>query len=185
MMNSEGVIEERARSPCATLQQIGDRFGITRERVRQVLKRGGKDTCNAKFRYYKEHPRTICPDCGGVKGGSAQRCWRCWQKSRLIPVACSYCGQITMRNAKRVINDIQKGAKYFFCNHHCRGKWLGHNHGFRPGNRITKPRKWDYELVWQTHLDTGYGLSRLSRLLNIPRQSIGGILRKMRWKQGI
>jgi hypothetical protein len=38
------------------------------------------------------------------------------------------------------------------------------------------PRKYNWDAVWKSHLETGYGASRLSKLLNIPVNRISAIL---------
>ena len=53
------VIQERTAYPCATLQQIADKYGITKERVRQILA-----SANLATRHRK--PGYICNNCGGT-----------------------------------------------------------------------------------------------------------------------
>lgn len=44
----ESVIEIRKSKPSATLREIGDKVGVSGERVRQILKRGGLSTVSKK-----------------------------------------------------------------------------------------------------------------------------------------
>ena len=71
-----------------------------------------------------------------------------------------------------------------FCTRRCMGLWLGPRVGFGVhrkgwGSGGVKPQ-YDYEVVWQAHLDTGEGYRRLSRRLKIPESTMNFILRKMR-----
>lgn len=97
-----------------------------------------------------------------------------------IPVVCDNCGKMIKisRNdfMRKVKNPKLKG--HYFCSRKCvalrkdlsfnniKNKWRG-------GNPC---KKWDYDYVWEKHLETGYGCSRLSRVINIPPGTISYIL---------
>lgn len=49
-----------------------------------------------------------------------------------------------------------------------------------PGPRVHQGRKHDWAAIWKAHQDTGYGELRLGRLLGIPAQSVGNVLRHYR-----
>jgi hypothetical protein len=57
---------------------------------------------------------------------------------------------------------------------------MGTHFGTQKGKINHHQRKHNYDMVWQTHLQTGYGARRLSRLLGIGEPSITVILHKKR-----
>mgnify|MGYP001572798104 CR=1 FL=1 len=126
-----------------------------------------------------------CRKCGKrlhhkPKGGY---CRKCYPPMEVIPVSCSQCGDITYKPKYLIIHNTKEGQQYFFCNRKCFGKWAGINYGFKshPKNiRGGERCKWDWDMVWQKHLETGYGALRLSRMLNIPIGTISKILWRLR-----
>ena len=58
-----------------TLQELGDKLGVTRERARQLLKKRGLDKLrvNRNLREPKEKPVKFCARCGGVYSGRGYR----------------------------------------------------------------------------------------------------------------
>jgi len=65
-----------------TLDSIGRAVGISRERVRQILRRAGRTEYGLAARSAHERMVHICPDCGGAKAAQASRCQRCWGLAR-------------------------------------------------------------------------------------------------------
>ena len=137
-----------------------------------------------KIPYY--HP---CPRCRKIMiRRPSLLCRKCLDASKWIKIACSECGKLFPRYAHEIVhNTSKKSYQHFFCDRHCFGKWLAKNYGFpvHPKHRYKVKRKHDYNLVWQTHLDTGMGSRCLSKLLAIPESSIGHILRQKRKELGI
>ena len=109
------IFDYRESHPHATLQVIGEEFGISRERVRQILKKAGKAT--KADRIYKTHP---CSDCGEpVRASLKPRCPDCsnaWRKNRITTLACSYCGKLTQKETWRV---QESPTGKFFCSIKC------------------------------------------------------------------
>lgn len=58
------VIQYRQKNPCLSLQQIADKFGCTREWVRQILKGAGARTAKAG---YAERIDVACSNCGKLQ----------------------------------------------------------------------------------------------------------------------
>ena len=73
---------------------------------------------------------------------------------------------------------------HHFCGKECRARWRGLHYGFHvhPENCMKTVRKYDYDAIWQKHLETGYNARQLSELVfpDIPVPSIYAILVKMR-----
>ncbi len=115
----ESVIQIRQANPCATLQDIGNKVGITRERVRQILQTAQLDT-------YHYRPTYICNQCG--EPISRERATKnklycssdCLKQSSRITLPCSYCGTLVTR---KVSDFICHKKNHVFCNRHCFGKW--------------------------------------------------------------
>jgi hypothetical protein len=171
------VITERKEKPCATLQTIANKFSISRERVRQILKSGNMPTKHSQLKY-------ICNNCGKQftplksnrkKLFCGSDCLRAYNHQRYwVVVACSVCGQekeVRLSDFKtRALNDH---GELYFCSRHCQGRWLAKHH-----DSITYKRKFDHDLIWEKHLETGFGAVRLSRLLNISVGITDHVLRK-------
>ena len=180
------IIATRDRNPCATLQEIGDKYGITRERVRQVLKEAGVQT-----KHVLRVNHLICPFCGGEKTYNSSRCPTCREAQReavrLVPLVCDQCG--TMFERKQV--DVLTRAKRYgfggpvFCSRRCQGIYTAEHYGIgTPNNPIYKTvfpnrvPKWDYGELYRLRDLTGWGAIRLSRALGIPEGTVSDALRR-------
>ena len=91
-------------------------------------------------------------------------------------IECTYCHTLFRREA----SDLYQNRTGFFCSKHCFGKWIAQHYGFgafpeHSGSTKGKT-KWDYDMVWLKHLETGLGAGRLSGILNIPKGTISYIL---------
>ncbi len=147
------------------------------------------DEVRAKFGLPLQHPLPVlCPVCNKAIGQDG----KCHQLHK-VTMACDECSLLFERREKQVIwnsNYINpttgRAYEHQFCTQQCLGRWLGKHRGFgahperashsgRPGYR-----KWDEAMVWQKHLETGFGALKLSRLLNIPVGTITVILNRKR-----
>lgn len=179
----KNIVRARRNNPCATLQELGNRFGVTRERVRQVLLQEGKPTSAYRQTY-------LCNQCGKDMGVKAR--WRkffcserCYHDYTHIQVACSYCGELNEYSISLLVWRLKHGqhsSDLFFCSKCCHGKWLAEKHGFSAYPEHIPSgasyRKWDYTKIYELRDKTGWGTTRISRALGIPESTISVILRK-------
>lgn len=72
----------KMRRDGASLQSIGNRYGVSRERIRQIVAENFPEVNRAVNEERDERNRQlrVCPDCGGPKAISAQRCRTCRTK---------------------------------------------------------------------------------------------------------
>ena len=136
MLDVKKVTEARNSNPCATLQEIADRHGVSKERIRQVLKKARLPT----GRIYQTYE---CLNCGKDMGPRPYRkfcAFECYHAYSYIKIACAVCGVLKEYNAKQVVWRRAHGKKrtgVFFCSKRCCGFYLGTNFGFgaHPENR--------------------------------------------------
>ena len=123
--NRELVNQLRLHHSDWTLQQIGDKVGLTRERVRQILKTSGSKT-------KKIYPvLNKCIDCGKKKSGTYHsRCQKCLYIKNSVFRSCTQCGTVN-----RYQPGLVKRTKINFCSRICHGKWLGQNFGRGRGKK--------------------------------------------------
>jgi hypothetical protein len=122
--NFKKAIELRKATPCLTLQQIGDKLGVTRERVRQLLNKGEMPT-----KHYHYNSKLHCAKCGKKlfapsKSGLCQGCWA----SPLVPLICDQCGKLFYRRQLRILNPRQPHTG-FYCSKQCYGVHFGTHYG--------------------------------------------------------
>ena len=126
------VVERRLLNPCATLEQIGREVGVTKERVRQILKKYNQPTKHFVQRY-------LCLNCGSVlptknKYSPPLFCNKKCRYEYAHPLMeCEVCGILVRRNVKRMIwenlhNPLRTG-EHIFCGKKCHGIWFGRNYG--------------------------------------------------------
>jgi len=173
------IIELRKANPCLTLDKVGRLTGVTRERVRQILRGVGMETKAPR----PKQQRYTCMMCGAVTINRRFCSRECLSKDAWVEVACDECGRLK-RIGKSALIARTKWNKHFYCSRVCAGKVIGRTFGFaaHPENAALAryKRKYDYEMVWREHLETGFGSPRLSKRLGIPVSTINGILHKMR-----
>lgn len=172
---ADEVVEYRKKNPCLTLQQVGDHFSRSRERIRQILFENGERTTN--IRYGKTV--VICPNCGGRKSRNGKFCQQCDRQNRKIPISCPICGNIFMRSqADTLFRITRQNRQHFFCSEKCNGSYSGRHYGFgaHPGT-INRKQKWDYTKVYELRDATNWGCQKLSQALGIPSSTIGVILK--------
>jgi hypothetical protein len=119
------VVNLRMKNPCMTLQSMGDIFGLTRERIRQILKSENKPTVHLRQHF-------ICTVCGieflKRKGDCnnafcSAECYHRWTKeNEKIIIPCFHCGKLIERNYREVKHVLKRGYKQFFCNRSCLAK---------------------------------------------------------------
>jgi len=171
------IIRARQSNPCATLQEIGTRYGVTRERVRQVLSEAEKPTG-------AYHQTYLCIQCGKDIGTEKKLFCnqQCQHNHRYIEIACICCGTLKEYNVKYLVWQIEHSrhsSNLFFCSKFCNGKWLAENHGFITHPKsIGRKRVWDYSKVYELRDETGWGTVKISRALGIPESTISDILRR-------
>jgi len=118
------IVEMAAQSPAPGLADIGREFGITYERVRQILKRQGFK----KVPHGHEHAMAAAKcRCGNRKSVNALRCRACTRAPRVVG-PCAECGAEVRRKLSEVINNMRstgKSTSHLFCNRTCQGRRLG------------------------------------------------------------
>ncbi len=124
------VIKTKVLNPCATLQQIGDKYGITKERIRQIIKPLKLPT--------GQHARSshdyICPQCGSKKSYGSKLCRKC-ASPQYIPLACEVCGKVVYRNKKHYLYNITKGNyQHQYYSKQCQGRYTAETYGFKKGH---------------------------------------------------
>lgn len=118
------VKRSRRNNPCYTLRQIGEQYGVTRERVRQILKEEGLRTKAVGTLYYKTSNPRFCLNCGKVRLDSRKNfCSRKCQKEYLtIQVACTQCDTL-FPLLQGAVKTRVKNYKNIFCSHSCSIKY--------------------------------------------------------------
>ena len=113
------IANYKGENPCLSCASIGRKFGISRERVRQILSDIGLKTRVRKLYY--------CKICG--KQVSRTRfyvpkiCDEC-KRQRIIQVFCDYCGGLFLRRARLVVILAKRGYNHSFHNHSCQQKYF-------------------------------------------------------------
>ena len=136
--------------PNITLQEIGDRLGLTRERIRQLINMNNK--YSSLFRYtngmhglpsinrkkLKEHnnvnPKYLCDSCGKRSTAAITKCNKCRVYENREIVTCKNCnktvefiGEVARyRRANRKTNK----SKDEFCSRKCSSSYIGRHFGF-------------------------------------------------------
>ena len=112
------VIEIRKSIPCATLQSIADKFGVSREAIRWHLHREGLPTRHVVQKWR-------CFDCGKIllQKNKTGFCYACLHRQINIPLICDGCGKLFYRRRSVVLrkNPLYKG--HSFCCTGCFHKW--------------------------------------------------------------
>ena len=116
------IVKYKLVNPTATLQSIGQIYGITRERVRQILNEQGVSTHRLKKNY------GTCK-CGKLIPHARDKfCSReCFRKSFYVQIKCNNCGIMFPRTLKRILKCTpERGYTYgnFYCSRQCSGAYL-------------------------------------------------------------
>lgn len=152
----ERTVQLKHELPTRTLQSIGDEVGITRERVRQILKEEGLSKMYPPREYQAKRANlhSECASCGvhlEIHEYSARRKAKCnncrdEEKDRLLNThsKCPECG-IILKHSKAYLATRQRRAKAYhdnigkgnisekpFCSRKCSARYhkLGINFGF-------------------------------------------------------
>jgi len=139
MLDKDKLAKMRWTNPCATLQDMGDHFGVTRERIRQVL-----NELELPTKHYAEKTMMGCLKCGTPfpeKEGKEFCSRECQSVYNTILITCSQCGKLMKRKACQTLlteSRIKLGYKgNFFCSKRCQGFWLAEKHGYGVGGEVT------------------------------------------------
>ena len=139
------IVRWATENPCSTMEEIGRYYGITRERVRQIIAKAGA---------HKQHSGTAsskrCGQCharlwSGNKSGFCSSC-RGW--GLRVTVVCDGCGEPFERRAKALterVNDPRYKGRYFCsgpCAHQFQGKEMAEigRRNFLAHNAIQRAR---------------------------------------------
>lgn len=195
------------RNQGLTLQAIGNRIGVTRERVRQILEEHYGTTKISGL-----IPRS---QLGKLLGSSGTQLARLERQGVLDPIhigrrylydrdeveqaalliiqirqatwirfICPECGKVFERERSCVTyRTTRKGQEHWFCSRQCLGKFVGRNYGFtaHPENvpkGAEHRRKWDYEQVYKLREQMGWSGVRIGKTLGIPKGTVYMILGK-------
>lgn len=143
-----------------------------RELTRGNIARQVRLSCGLQLRY--------CKSCGAVTLPNWDFCSpECERQYRTLRVICDNCGQLFPRRDKVVIQRLGKmGYQHQFCSKRCLGQYAGNHWGFaaHPENTGRRNKKWDYSQIYTMKDEMGWGASRISRALGIPKGTVSVIL---------
>lgn len=144
------------RNQGLTLQAIGDRVGVTKERIRQILvahygttevpgfivreRLAGLLGCSSTYLLSLEKQGVLNPIHSGSGGyrlydrdeseKAALAVAQMRQNGHWVKLVCDECGRDFKRERSQVTFKIKKGQKLWFCSRHCLGKYTGQHYGF-------------------------------------------------------
>ena len=103
------IVAWAAANPCSTLQEIGDYYGLTRERVRRIIALAGA------HKPPKRRVRHFCDSCGvESKAGSRRknrptpyRCASCVHTLGWVQIACRTCGVLFPIRKSRLLSQVK------------------------------------------------------------------------------
>ncbi len=104
-------------NPCSSMEDIGDYYGISKQRVHQILVRQGVHKLNAQVANAAPKPR--CDACGKeclwlrYNAQGDYRCMPCRRRLSLIDVVCSLCG-ILFKRARAFVYRSSSHSQYTF-----------------------------------------------------------------------
>lgn len=112
-VDSSVVIELRRKFPCYTATKIAEQVGLSRERVRQILKKHNERT--RKIAGY-------CRTCSNVLTNRQRKYCspECRHKDTYVQVSCSVCGKMKEVRAKYLIGQTKRGYQDFHCSNKCK-----------------------------------------------------------------
>jgi len=115
----QDLVSFKKRNPCYNLSHIGDKFGLTKERVRQILSSEGIDTT-------LYNPKKMCRQCGDRKEeGQRLYCKKCADDRKYISVRCPQCHRLFRREAYYV---IYYNPDHMFCTRNCQSLFVKNSH---------------------------------------------------------
>lgn len=111
---NQKIVAWALANPCSSLREIGDYYGITRERVRQIIARCGEHKVSASMSAVVPVSCSVCgaeTRCRGarkrVAGGHDYRCQSCFRKQRWTDIACRSCGKLFPVLTVRLIRQVR------------------------------------------------------------------------------
>lgn len=125
-ISKEQVGLARIYRPYATLQEIGNDFRVTRERIRQILASLHLPTRHIALRWQRMKP---CLNCGELTLNKfcSHECLNAHYRTMVV---CGVCGkEFPQRIKDRDYRKNHRGYQHTFCSNQCQGKWLGTNYG--------------------------------------------------------
>lgn len=111
---SQDIVDYRLKNPCLTLQAIGNNFGLSRERIRQILKEANVKTTNSLW-----DKRTRCPICGKRNSGWHQgMCRECYNEQHRVTLICGLCNKHFKVRQWTILSPKEKYHRKF-CSREC------------------------------------------------------------------
>ena len=110
-----------ASNPCASLREIGEYHGITRQRVHEILKHeGAGPKPDARTMIRQADPLRHCVVCNAelltapstlrrsrLNGGRPAKCEAC-TRAKMVPIECRHCGETFSVPESLVLNQMTK-----------------------------------------------------------------------------
>ena len=128
------VIQEKKAQPNATLKQIGDKCGVSGERVRQILQRAHIATHYHVKRYVCNH---CCRIIDSKFYHSQTFCSPgCRKAYYTATVECEECRQLFEIGYRSLSRRVRRGQQHLFCSRTCKSRWLGEKYGFGVHRKI-------------------------------------------------
>jgi len=138
----KAIVQARLDYPHRTAAEIAPEFGITGERVRQILQSEGVENC---VPIVLKREKRICPRCSQeflvAPSTPAKYCSRACQLAPRLRFVCEECGVEVLRTvsqikaADKLNKRIVAKTRHVFCSRGCHGRFLGREHGIQ-----TRPR---------------------------------------------
>lgn len=193
---------KQLRNQGLSLAKIGDKVGVTRERIRQILEKHYGTTipsgliprirlakllgCSDPMLKTFENEGKVHPSRRGDRvwytPEESERAFLALQEYKLkhapVLLKCGQCEQ-EFKVSRRDFNARNRKRKLtlWFCSKHCYGRYSGLHYGFSAHSEHKRFRKWDHSAVYSLWEQTHWTCDKLGKVLGIPGSTIYNILR--------